>query len=782
MEDPMASAASGSRVAVVIVTWNGADEIGRCLESVKRSGVSRIWVIDNGSTDGTVGVVRDRCPGADVVELKWNVGFAAGVNIGIARSDSDYVLLLNSDVTLEPDYVDVLVEALDRDPRAGSAVGKLVYNEESHRHIDSTGIQLRRYALSPLDRGFGELDSGQYDKPERIPGPSAAAAIYRRAAIVREGVEVFDESLFAYYEDVDLAWRLARAGWHHLYVPAAVAWHRRRGPAEKPTAISEWAFGNRYLVFAKNLTAAEKLVLGPIATTWELVHCLRLGLRGRLPLRATLAGLQRLRARDRRTVDSSSGGEPQSGSGRRRLRRLGRLLLPRPARSMVKTIVEQVAAARLLCDPTAGTVVCPPAWPRYETHELEGWTPKLSSLPFAMSAEAVIVHAGERPSTPAIEEAWCAFQADQIPRRVGSDAVLAGRRAVASWSMQRGDSGRASVDALYLERRDVPAVVYVLPGTGLSGGVTVVVEHARRLRARGIPVALAILDQSVPATLDWIQASHQIPIIHADDLVGVPDVLVATGWSTAYWVATRAARRRIYFVQSNETRFYGMRSLQRRAAARSYRLPLEYVTIADWLCEWLTASFGQRPTKIPVAIGDGFLQPGSSLAPRGARPRILLEGAIDLPFKGMEDAFRAVDGVDAEVWCVSSSGRPKPHWRCDRFFEQVPYEQMPAIYRSCDILLKMSRVEGVFLPPLEMMACGGVCVVARVTGMAEYIRAGENALVVEPSDVGGAREAINRLLGDRALHTKLVEAGRETAATWSWGKAIDSLAEYYCQG
>jgi glycosyltransferase involved in cell wall biosynthesis len=154
--------------------------------------------------------------------------------------------------------------------------------------------------------------------------------------------------------------------------------------------------------------------------------------------------------------------------------------------------------------------------------------------------------------------------------------------------------------------------------------------------------------------------------------------------------------------------------------------------------------------------------------------RILLEGPIVIPFKGMAEAAAAVaDRADCEIWIVSSAGRPQPGWRCDRFFEAVPHGEMAAIYASCDILLKMSRVESFSYPPLEMMASGGSVVVHDVTGLEEYAVEGENCLIV--SDVETARQAIRRLIDDPALRERLAAAGWATAAGMGWERSLPSL-------
>ena len=262
-------------VAVVVVTWNSAHEIEACLRSVRVEAPVELWVVDNGSADGTRERVRDRFPEAQLLESPVNVGFAAGCNLGVAHSSAPYVLFLNADAQLAPGYLRTLVAALTRDPAAASATGKLVYDEDGVQRIDSAGIVIHRHALRPMDRGYGEVDNGQFDTAENIFGPSGAAALYRRSALLAAGEGPFDAELFAYYEDVDLAWRLNRLGWRHLYEPNAVAFHKRRGADNKPTDIAARAFANRYVVWLKNESWREFLRYGWVAIPWELARLVR---------------------------------------------------------------------------------------------------------------------------------------------------------------------------------------------------------------------------------------------------------------------------------------------------------------------------------------------------------------------------------------------------------------------------------------------------------------------------------------------------------------------------
>ncbi|MFM7413857.1 MAG: glycosyltransferase family 4 protein, partial [Planctomycetota bacterium] len=211
------------------------------------------------------------------------------------------------------------------------------------------------------------------------------------------------------------------------------------------------------------------------------------------------------------------------------------------------------------------------------------------------------------------------------------------------------------------------------------------------------------------------------------------------------------------------------------------RRELEYVSMSGWICRRLRQEFCQPCGYIGNGLDPAKYAAAIPLEPRGPKVRILLEGPTVIPFKGMDDAAAAVRSFDdCEVWIVSAAGGPKPGWRCDRFFEAVPHEQMAAIYASCDILLKMSRVESFSYPPLEMMATGGGVVVRDVTGLDEYAVDGKNCLIV--SDVAAARSAVRRLVDDAALRRALGADGRATAARMTWDRSLPALLSIVAAG
>lgn len=247
------------KVAVNIVTFNSADDIGACLESLASQTFRdfHIHILDNASSDDTVAKLK----GFEVtlVRSSVNTGFARAHNDLVRAYPAEYVLMLNPDAVLKPAFLEKIVAAMDSRSDAASATGKLLRLDG--KTLDSTGIIMLR-SQRHLDRGAGEPDLGQFDKAEDVFGPSGAAALYRVKALqdVAVGGQFFDEDFFAYREDADLAWRCRLMGWNSIYVPDAVALHRRRVTPERrsqlPAIINYHGVKNRFLLRLNNMTAS----------------------------------------------------------------------------------------------------------------------------------------------------------------------------------------------------------------------------------------------------------------------------------------------------------------------------------------------------------------------------------------------------------------------------------------------------------------------------------------------------------------------------------------------
>jgi GT2 family glycosyltransferase len=235
------------RAAVVVPNWNGRRWLPGLFGSLaaQTRPPDEIVVVDNGSTDGSLEWLAER--GVRVEALGRNTGFAVAANRGIAAVSAEAVALVNTDVELEPDWLERAVARLERDPRLASVATKMVLMR-SPGVLDDAGDVLRRDGVAE-QRGHGKPDGPRFDAPGEVFSACAGAAVYRRSAVL--GAGGFDERLFAYLEDVDLGLRLRLAGWGCAYEPA-VARHARHGSdsAASP-AIDALVARNTVLIVAK---------------------------------------------------------------------------------------------------------------------------------------------------------------------------------------------------------------------------------------------------------------------------------------------------------------------------------------------------------------------------------------------------------------------------------------------------------------------------------------------------------------------------------------------------
>ncbi len=325
---------------------------------------------------------------------------------------------------------------------------------------------------------------------------------------------------------------------------------------------------------------------------------------------------------------------------------------------------------------------------------------------------------------------------------------------------------------------------FLVGSMAISGGTYVIVQHASYLRDQGHDVTLAVQEPFSETTLAWHDEAPKLRCVPIDDAKRESfDLVVATWWKTALELGNFEARRYAYFVQSIESRFYPESERPLRAMVdATYRLPIEYVTEATWIQQYLKENYGQDATLVLNGIRkDVYTPSGKFIQVRSEResPRVLVEGHFGVSFKNTALGIRLAREAGAkDIWVLTGSPVSRlPN--VSRVFSRVPMVKTAEIYRSCDILVKLSTVEGMFGPPLEIFHCGGTAIVFDVTGHDEYIVNGLNACVVPAGDVDGVVAALRTLISDHGELLRLQRGALQTADKWpSWQESSARFSEW----
>lgn len=271
------------RVAIILVNWNGKEDTLACLASLRSL---LTIVVDNGSTDDSVSVIRKKFPDVEVIKTGKNLGFAGGNNVGIRRAleaGVEFVWLLNNDTVADNNALAALVRSFD-DERVGIAGSKIYFEAGREYHHDRYTRKDRGrvlwYAGGIIDwdnmyashRGVDEVDRGQYDLAEETPFVTGCSMMIRKE--VFDHIGLLDERFFAYLEDLDFCLRAEKAGYKLLYVPQSVIWHKNAGSSGVGSDTHQYYMTkNRLIVgfryapirtrFALIRESARTLVFGP---------------------------------------------------------------------------------------------------------------------------------------------------------------------------------------------------------------------------------------------------------------------------------------------------------------------------------------------------------------------------------------------------------------------------------------------------------------------------------------------------------------------------------------
>lgn len=326
-------------------------------------------------------------------------------------------------------------------------------------------------------------------------------------------------------------------------------------------------------------------------------------------------------------------------------------------------------------------------------------------------------------------------------------------------------------------------VAFLVNDLQLSGGVGVVVQHARQLSTiAGWEVTLVLVREQEGAS--WHGYEH-LPHLHVrtrEQALGERyDVAVATWWETTFTLFELAAERYAYFVQSLEDRFYAHDEAERLGAGLTLDLPVAFITEAHWIRDTLAVARPDAPCHlVRNGIDKTVFAPLEQVPVSSARPlRVLIEGSPSSWFKHVHDAIHAAAAMREphHVTVVCGDREALGEVVADEVVGPLSHREMAELYGHTDVVLKLSSVEGMFGPPLEGFHRGATCVVTPVTGYEEYIEHGWNGLLTDWDDLRGTARQLDLLARDRRLLHFLRTNALETARAWpSWSQSSQFMA------
>jgi len=271
-------------ISIVIVNFNGGELLARCLNSIQEQTYKdyEVIIVDNNSVDKSMDSVDLILPVMKILN-PVNVGFAKAQNQGIQKSQGKFVMTMNFDLQLKPDFLTQAISALESNDQIGTVSGKMLRMGQDgslSNQIDNTGLLLSKRRV-PILRGQDEIDRGQFQVNDYVFGAMGAAAVHKK--IMLEDIKIldqyFDEKYFMWYEDVDLDWRSRIYGWDCMYVSEAVAYHiGDPHKHRKRQFASKLEIRNRWIMIISNeklnslLSDAIWLIMEELAILWYVIR------------------------------------------------------------------------------------------------------------------------------------------------------------------------------------------------------------------------------------------------------------------------------------------------------------------------------------------------------------------------------------------------------------------------------------------------------------------------------------------------------------------------------
>ena len=251
------------KTAVVLVTYNDMEYIQTCLESVYDNEPGEVVVVDNGSTDGTVDVIKNEFPETTLIQMDHNPGPGSANNRGVQEVDSEYVVILNTDTIIDSNLIHELVQPIAENGPQITVPKILTYNG----NIINTIGNIIHFSGLAFTRGYGE-PSDAYSETKQLTGISGACF-----ATTRETYQEmcgFEDSMFIYMDDTELSWKANALGIDILYIPTAIVYHDYQGIKLGSEKLYHLEIG-RYIILRKYLTAKTLALIFPSLVITEIL-------------------------------------------------------------------------------------------------------------------------------------------------------------------------------------------------------------------------------------------------------------------------------------------------------------------------------------------------------------------------------------------------------------------------------------------------------------------------------------------------------------------------------
>ena len=659
-------------IDIVLPIYNKLTYFRECIYSILEnvSGISiKLYIIDDYSdhvTQRSLETFRRDCPQIILHRNSKNLGFLKSSNLGVSLGNSPYVLLINSDVIVTPNWLSRLIQCAESDPKI-AAVNPLT------NYASNINIPIAPGAnFYGMDRLLAQNLSPQY--PDVVTGVGFCMLL-RRSALEKVGLfdEIYDRG---YCEDSDLCMQLTTNGYRTVVADNVYVYHQGRASFK----------GERDTRYLKN----RQIFDGRWSTEYE-----------------------------------------------RQFKEFLKTNPLQPSRDLFKVPLQQWDPVQSMRETYHGM--------RHYWHECQ-W---LSAAKEALKG---------------------IYKLPQAKRDIATPEFVA-----------------------KVTRPEPLRVTYVLPGIGISGGISSVIQLVNELILLGVEARIVAPSMQKKEVANWKFFTQPIIFKSEQELLDnfpESDLAVATFWTTASWVAELVKMGRVkagaYFLQDYEPWFYPEKEQQTRSQVKAtYDLIAHKIVKSDWLAK-LLAQDGYQTTKISLGMDLGLFYP-RDVSP-SSYPTVIAMTRPDTPRRGFYYVIEALQLVKEALpeTEIILFGDDKLKTR------KIPFEfrdegkigdrdQLAELYSQADVFLDGSDFQGFGRPALEAMACGAACVLTNVGGVTEYAVDRQNCLLVPPKQAEDFAKAIIELLTNQELKYSLIASGFKTVKNFCHKREAQKTFNYFNQ-